>query len=149
MTERSDLRSTRVPLNNGSGRMPALGFGTLIPEAAVTMTATKDALEAGFRHFDCAERYRNEPEVGVALRAGLAAGEIAREDLFAGRRPRIYPASQIMVATPDCVTYPLPRSSFATATRRSGSNPNFRWSSLSGADAPKVVIPITRPAEPT
>ena len=62
--------------------MPALGFGTLIPDAAVTISATKDALEAGFRHFDCAERYRNEREVGEALQAGLAAGRIAREDIF-------------------------------------------------------------------
>ena len=62
--------------------MPALGFGTLIPDAAVTISATRDALEAGFRHFDCAERYRNEREVGEALQAGLAAGGIAREDIF-------------------------------------------------------------------
>jgi aldehyde reductase len=62
--------------------MPALGFGTLIPDPAVTITATKDALEAGYRHFDCAERYRNEREVGEALQAGLAAGKIAREDIF-------------------------------------------------------------------
>ena len=62
--------------------MPAVGFGTLIPEAAATISATRDALEAGFRHFDCAERYRNEREVGEALKAGLAAGGIAREDIF-------------------------------------------------------------------
>ena len=62
--------------------MPALGFGTLIPDAAVTISATRDALEAGFRHFDCAERYRNEREVGTALQAGLAAGGIAREEIF-------------------------------------------------------------------
>jgi len=62
--------------------MPALGFGTLIPDPAVTKTATRDALDAGFRHFDCAERYRNEREVGEALQAGLAANGIAREDLF-------------------------------------------------------------------
>ena len=70
-----------MPLNHGNGQMPVLGFGTLIPDAAVTRTATRDALEAGFRHFDCAERYRNEREVGEALQAGLAAG-ITREDLF-------------------------------------------------------------------
>jgi aldehyde reductase len=62
--------------------MPALGFGTLIPDPVVTVTATRDSLEAGFRHFDCAERYRNEREVGEALQAGLAAGGIAREDIF-------------------------------------------------------------------
>src|ERR1700758_854981 len=82
MIESSDLRLTRIPLNNGRGLIPALGFGTLIPDAAVTITATKDALEAGFRHFDCAERYRNEREVGEALQAGLAARGIAREDIF-------------------------------------------------------------------
>lgn len=62
--------------------MPALGFGTLIPDPAETKLATTSALEAGFRHFDCAERYRNEREVGEALQAGLAGGVIKREDLF-------------------------------------------------------------------
>jgi aldehyde reductase len=70
-----------MPLN-GAGHMPVLGFGTLIPDAATTSSATRDALEAGFRHFDCAERYRNEREVGEALQEGLAAGGIAREDIF-------------------------------------------------------------------
>ncbi|MGC1879006.1 MAG: aldo/keto reductase [Rhabdochlamydiaceae bacterium] len=78
MTGSSDLRLTRIALNNGSGHMPALGCGTLIPDPAETRAATKSALAAGFRHFDCAERYRNEREVGEAL----AAAGIAREDLF-------------------------------------------------------------------
>jgi aldehyde reductase len=82
MTESSDFRATRMALNNGVGHIPALGFGTLIPDAAVTISATRGALEAGFRHFDCAERYRNEREVGEALQAGLAAGGIEREDIF-------------------------------------------------------------------
>src|SRR5882672_11626584 len=82
MIDSSDLRIKRIPLTHGAGAMPALGFGTLIPDAAVTITATRDALEAGFRHFDCAERYGNEREVGEALHAGLAAGGIAREDIF-------------------------------------------------------------------
>jgi len=82
MNASSDLRMTRISLKNGAGRMPALGFGTLIPDPAVTITATTAALEAGFRHFDCAERYGNEREVGQALQAGLAAANIAREDVF-------------------------------------------------------------------
>src|ERR1700723_2119164 len=82
MIESPDLRLTRMPLNNGAGHMPALGFGTLIPDAALTRTATRDALDAGFRHFDCAERYRNEREVGDALQAGVAANGIARENIF-------------------------------------------------------------------
>jgi alcohol dehydrogenase (NADP+) len=67
---------------NNSINMPGLGFGTLIADTTATISATRDALEAGFRHFDCAERYRNESEVGEALQAGLAAGGIAREDIF-------------------------------------------------------------------
>ena len=62
--------------------MPALGFGTLIPDPVETINATRYALEAGFRHFDCAERYRNESEVGEALQTGMAALGIAREDIF-------------------------------------------------------------------
>ncbi|MBK1896215.1 aldo/keto reductase [Chryseobacterium paridis] len=68
-------------VNNKIG-MPVLGFGTLIPDKALTISATVDALEAGFRHFDCAERYQNENEVGIALREGLAATGIRREDIF-------------------------------------------------------------------
>jgi aldehyde reductase len=77
-----DFRTARILLSHKSGHMPVLGFGTLIPDVAATMSATRDALEAGFRHFDCAERYRNEREVGEALQAGLAAGGIARQDIF-------------------------------------------------------------------
>jgi alcohol dehydrogenase (NADP+) len=82
MIESSDFRSARMPLGIGAGHIPVLGFGTLIPDAAATISATRDALEAGFRHFDCAERYRNEREVGEALQAGLAALRIGREDIF-------------------------------------------------------------------
>src|SRR5580692_11500311 len=82
MIDSSDFCAKRMPLSHGGGCMPVVGFGTLIPDAAATISATRDALEAGFRHFDCAERYRNEREVGEALQAGLAAGGIAREDIF-------------------------------------------------------------------
>jgi len=82
MIAASDFRATRLPLSQGAGLMPALGFGTLIADRAETISATRNALAAGFRHFDCAERYRNEGEVGEALQAGLAAEGIAREDIF-------------------------------------------------------------------
>jgi alcohol dehydrogenase (NADP+) len=82
MAQPDDLRLTRIPLRHGTGRIPAVGFGTLIADPALTITATRDALEAGFRHFDCAERYGNEREVGKALQAGSTAGNIAREEIF-------------------------------------------------------------------
>src|SRR3954447_25003791 len=82
MRKIADLRTAKIPLNDEAGQMPALGFGTLISDPATTISATRDALEVGFRHFDCAERYRNEREVGEALQAGLASIGIARADIF-------------------------------------------------------------------
>ncbi|HSW72629.1 MAG TPA: aldo/keto reductase [Chlamydiales bacterium] len=81
MTDSSDFRLTKIPLNNGSGSIPALGCGTLMPNADTT-EATKVAIEAGFRHFDCAERYKNEREVGVGFKEGMASAKISRKDLF-------------------------------------------------------------------
>jgi len=82
VVESDNLRHTTFPLNNGSGAIPALGFGTLIPDPVATRTATRAALEAGFRLLDASERYRNEQEVGEALREVFEAGEIKREDVF-------------------------------------------------------------------
>jgi diketogulonate reductase-like aldo/keto reductase len=76
------LRYTRIPLNNGSGAIPAVGFGTLIPDPVATKQATQTALEVGFRHFDCAERYRNEEAIGDAMQAVFKAGMARREDVF-------------------------------------------------------------------
>jgi diketogulonate reductase-like aldo/keto reductase len=76
------LRYTRIPLTHGSGAIPAVGFGTLIPDPVVTKQATRAALEAGFRHLEGAERYRNEAAVGDAMQAVFKAGTIRREDVF-------------------------------------------------------------------
>src|SRR5471030_3201962 len=78
----SNLRLAKMSLSFGTGAIPALGFGTLIPDPAETRSATTNALRVGFRHFDCAERYRNEGEVGESLSAEFAMGAIAREDVF-------------------------------------------------------------------
>jgi len=109
------LRYTKIPLNNGSGAMPAVGFGTLIPDPVATKQATKTALEVGFRHFDCAERYRNEEAVGEAMQEVFKAGAIRREDVFVttklwntNHRPeRVKPAfdashRRLQIDTVDC-----------------------------------------------
>src|SRR3954470_12352693 len=102
MLATDDLRYTKIPLNNGSGFIPALGFGTLIPDPVATRAATKAALEAGFRLLDAAERYRNETEVGQAMQDVFEEGKIKREDVFvitklwnSNHRPeRVKPASE-------------------------------------------------------
>jgi diketogulonate reductase-like aldo/keto reductase len=81
MTTSDMLRYTRIPTHE-SGPIPAAGFGTLIPDPLITKQATKAALEAGFRHLDCAERYRNEAAVGEAMQEAFTAGTLLREDLF-------------------------------------------------------------------
>jgi diketogulonate reductase-like aldo/keto reductase len=82
MIELDNLRYTKLALSNGSGAIPALGFGTLIPDPIATKNATKAALEAGFRALDTAERYRTEQEVGDAMKEVFKRGKIHREDVF-------------------------------------------------------------------
>ena len=77
-----NLNRRKLPLSGKSGSLPALGFGTLIPDASETAIATRAALDAGFRHLDCAERYRNEEQVGEAIRQSIRGGSLARADLF-------------------------------------------------------------------
>ena len=77
-----NLSQHRFTLNNGSGEIPALGFGTSLSDRAQTANAVKAAVEVGFRHLDAAERYRNEAEVGAALKDLFAAGTVRREEWF-------------------------------------------------------------------
>lgn len=71
-------------LNNGV-KIPALGFGTFANEGAKgeTYKAVTCALEVGYRHLDCAWFYKNEAEVGEALRDFLKKNpSVKREDIF-------------------------------------------------------------------
>jgi diketogulonate reductase-like aldo/keto reductase len=81
----ADLRFTKLVLNTGS-TIPALGFGTLIPDPADTKNAVVAALEAGFRQFDCAERYRNESVIGEVLQRIFKEGKVRREEVFIGTK---------------------------------------------------------------
>ena len=46
------------------------------------LEVTKFAIEVGFRHIDCAHAYRNEEQVGQAIRSKIADGTVKREDIF-------------------------------------------------------------------
>ncbi|MGA2410078.1 MAG: aldo/keto reductase [Candidatus Binataceae bacterium] len=86
MSVADSLRYTKIPLNNGSDGIPALGFGTLIPDPIATKEAVRISLEVGFRQFDCAERYRNEEQVGEAMRAVFKEGKVKRDEVFVGTK---------------------------------------------------------------
>jgi diketogulonate reductase-like aldo/keto reductase len=82
MASNENLNQHRFVLNNGTGEIPALGFGTSLSDNRKTEEAVKTAVEVGFRHLDAAERYRNEAQVGAALKDLFANGTVRREDLF-------------------------------------------------------------------
>jgi alcohol dehydrogenase (NADP+) len=65
-------------------RMPAIGLGTFGSDhapPALVATAVLGAAEVGYRHFDCAAVYGNEPEIGAALRTIMDVG-IRRDELW-------------------------------------------------------------------
>ena len=65
-----------IMLNNGQ-RIPQFGFGVFLIPPDETEAAVSRALEAGYRHFDTAEMYGNEAEVGSAIsKSGLSRSEI-------------------------------------------------------------------------
>lgn len=75
------MTSLSVKLRNGTN-MPLIGFGTWNLNNNETGDAVKVAIDAGYRHFDCAPIYGNEIEVGNALKAKMDSGEVNRQDLF-------------------------------------------------------------------
>ncbi|VAH08034.1 NADPH-dependent aldo-keto reductase, chloroplastic-like [Triticum dicoccoides] len=68
-------------LNTGA-RMPSVGLGTWQIEPDVVGDAIYAAVKAGYRHIDCAPVYRNEKQVGFALKKLFEDGVVKREDLF-------------------------------------------------------------------
>jgi 2,5-diketo-D-gluconate reductase B len=66
------------PLPHAAGvAIPRLGLGTWPMRGAECRRAVESALALGYRHFDTAEMYGNEAEIGTALAAsGLPRGEV-------------------------------------------------------------------------
>ncbi|AWB83626.1 aldo/keto reductase [Corynebacterium liangguodongii] len=70
-----------MPLNNGS-ELPLIGLGTYKLDNDQTGAIVREAIELGYRHIDTAKIYGNEEAVGKAVNGAIAAGDVAREDLF-------------------------------------------------------------------
>lgn len=62
--------------------IPLLGFGTWNLNAPNTSDAVSWAIQAGYRHIDCATAYNNQYEVGLGIQDGLKKTGLKRENLW-------------------------------------------------------------------
>jgi 2,5-diketo-D-gluconate reductase A len=67
----------QISLRDGE-QIPQLGFGVFLVPPAETMEVVLEALSTGYRHIDTAAAYRNEAEVGQAIRSS----GLERSDVF-------------------------------------------------------------------
>lgn len=67
---------SRIELNNGV-KIPIFGLGTYLSTGAGIADIVAEAIELGYRHLDTAAFYRNEREIGEAVRkSGIGRDEI-------------------------------------------------------------------------
>ncbi|XP_040380166.1 NADPH-dependent aldo-keto reductase, chloroplastic-like isoform X3 [Oryza brachyantha] len=73
--------ATHFTLNTGA-RIPSVGLGTYKAGPGAVADVVSAAVKAGYRHIDCAPLYKNEQEIGCALKKLFHDGVVKREDLF-------------------------------------------------------------------
>ena len=72
--------ATTVKLCTGA-EMPVVGLGTSRNKLGEVGAVIKEAISVGYRHVDCAAMYRNEKEIGIALKE-VFDSVCKREDIF-------------------------------------------------------------------
>jgi len=81
--------ASNVTLNDGNA-IPQVGLGTWKSQPGAVGAAVISALDAGYRHIDCALVYQNEDEIGYALQSKFSSSSsssssspsLHREDIF-------------------------------------------------------------------
>jgi diketogulonate reductase-like aldo/keto reductase len=69
------------PKNGPFKEIPLLGFGTWNLSKNTTEIIAS-AIEAGYRHFDCATSYNNQKDIGSGIKLGLERTGLKRSDLW-------------------------------------------------------------------
>lgn len=78
------MNHVKVPtftLNDGT-EMPQIGLGTWKITGEDAVRVVREAIAAGYRHFDTAAMYGNESEIGRGIAEAIAAGDVTRDELF-------------------------------------------------------------------
>ncbi|XP_055334026.1 1,5-anhydro-D-fructose reductase-like isoform X2 [Paramacrobiotus metropolitanus] len=70
-----------LTLNSGH-KIPVIGLGTWQSKPGEVQQAVEDAIDLGYRHFDCALAYENEGEIGQAIAKKIQEGVVTRQELF-------------------------------------------------------------------
>ncbi len=77
------LSQTQFPISlETPSLIPAIGFGTWRLDKSNASEAVSAALQAGYRHVDCAAIYGNEKQVGRGIKDGLGKSGRGREDIW-------------------------------------------------------------------
>lgn len=81
MSPQTPTNQRKAKLNDGH-EIPVIGLGTFLSAPNEVTRAVVAAWKSGMRHFDCAQFYKNEQEVGEALRILSKEPGYKREDIF-------------------------------------------------------------------
>ncbi len=81
MTDHHNHHHPALRLADG-GAIPSLGLGTWKIPATLAPDVVREAVRAGWRHFDCACDYGNEAAVGAGLASALRDGLCRRDDIW-------------------------------------------------------------------
>jgi diketogulonate reductase-like aldo/keto reductase len=80
-------------------KIPVIGFGVFrIPPGERTYKAVLEALKIGYRHIDCSPAYKNEDDVGRAIKDS----KIPRNEIFVTNKLSLYVTDSELVES-ECI----------------------------------------------